>query len=148
MRVDRAALSDVAALVECFAAFRREVPAVADAPFCPRASAEMVAGLIGSPRGFVGVVRDPAADEVAAVLIGAVGPYPFAPVLAADELFFYVRPAWRGGPAALRLVRAYVDFARAHGAALAGLTSTGKSCAPLYARCGFAPVETKFARVF
>lgn len=146
LRVDAARAGDVPALVDMVAEFRAEVAAVSSVPFDAGHTADLLGGLIASPSGFVGVVRNRATAPVGC-LVAAVGDYPFAPVAAADELIFYIAPEWRGGRAALDLLASYEAWAVSVGAVVMGLTYTGKACGALYRRAGFVPVEHKFIKM-
>lgn len=70
----------------------------------------------------------------------------------ASEDAFYVAPDHRGGFAAVKLLRAYEEWAGAHGAAFADLTVTSgireDRTATLYDRLGFTQCGGIFRRIF
>lgn len=74
-------------------------------------------------------------DQLIAAIFGSINPTYFGPSLVATEDALYVDPAYRGSFAALRIVRAYLNWAKENGAARAVITpSTGINEA---SACGF-----------
>ena len=72
---------------------------------------------------------------------------PLAPVRVAQELVFWIDPAHRGR-AALGMIGAYEDWARAEGCAAAGLSSLDDPrVARLFSFAGFNPAENKFLKM-
>jgi len=72
---------------------------------------------------------------------------PWSPVAAASELGMWVAPECRGSFAALRMMRAYVAWAKGLGCIRATMTALpGRSLDKLYARCGFEPDEINYMR--
>jgi RimJ/RimL family protein N-acetyltransferase len=82
-----------------------------------------------------------------AMLIGAIVGTWFAPTtLVASELAWWVEPEARGTPIAVRLVRAYEEWARENGASMAAMSSLdaceGERVGTMLARLGYDRAET------
>jgi GNAT superfamily N-acetyltransferase len=84
-------------------------------------------------------------DGVAGVLAAHVYQHPLAPVLAADELMWWIDPAHRGR-GALAMLAAYEDWARGKGCALIGMATPpdDERAAAIYRRTGYAPAGAHF----
>jgi hypothetical protein len=80
------------------------------------------------------------------MMLAAAQPYAFAPVLAAEEIAWWIDPRHRG-PWAARMLDRFEAWAAAIGAGITGLSDTGKSAAVLYHRRGYAPAERTYFRI-
>lgn len=117
-----------------------------DMPFDPgHARAALRAHLAAPDR--LTLVAEGAPGEAIGMLLAAVSVSPLAPVRLAQEIAFWVVPARRGGPAALRLLSAYEAWARDMRCDRVSLVAL-PSCAAgrLYRRRGFAPAETVYQK--
>ncbi|NGN45187.1 GNAT family N-acetyltransferase [Mesorhizobium sp. CGMCC 1.15528] len=81
------------------------------------------------------------------VLAAQAGAHPFGPFKVATEIMWWIEPAHRGR-AALRMIGAYEDWARAQGCAFANLVGLGSEpvTTNLYERCGYAAAERHFMK--
>lgn len=130
--------ADVEAVVSMLGRLRTELSLAV--PFSPASARQLVRDLADSANGLVLVSG--AAGSPQGMLIAAAQPYAFAPVLAAEEIAWWVEPEQRGhaGPA---MLDAFEKWAIGIGATLIGVSDTGKSAAALYRRRGFRPAERK-----
>lgn len=129
--------ADVPALVRMAQAFHAHAKPGLD--FDP-AKAERVAHmLIGSPQAFVRVLDRDGAPR--GMLIAVLSENLFGPGLVAQELAWWVDPDARGGADALRMIRAYLAWAEARGAALRNLASLDARTARVYRALGATPSE-------
>ena len=127
------------ACVEMVARFQAE--SLPDAPTCHGATvAQTVRGLIASARGYAAVLD---LDGPEGLLLAHAAPSPWAPVLAAEELVWWIAPA-RRGRWAIRMLDDLEAWARSCGAGVLGLSSTGRDIGPLYARRGALCCETRW----
>lgn len=112
-------------------------------PFHAATARRLVEGLAASDRGLV-LILDRGVH--AGVLLASAQPYAFAPVLAAEEIAWWIAPDARGRWARAMLAR-FEAWAVERGAALLGVSDTGKPAGHFYARHGFAPGERKHFKV-
>lgn len=106
--------SDIPRLVELGAVMHAESPRFRDFTYQPQRVADMVAWLLDSPQGMVLVAEH--ADGIVGGLMAIAMPHYACDLIQASDLAFFVHPDYRGGTAALRLVRGYLDWARGIGA--------------------------------
>jgi GNAT superfamily N-acetyltransferase len=119
-----------------------KLPVPFDAAWADRS----LAGHMDRPDGLA-LVLDLGA-EPCGMLIGAQIMSPLAPVRVANELVFWIDPPARGRWAT-SMIRAYEDWARGQGCAMASLATVAtKSAGRLYERCGYAPAEHHFMKAF
>lgn len=76
------------------------------------------------------------------MLIAAVTPSLFGPGRIAVEAAFWIDPEARGGPGALRLLRAYRAWAETRDVTVIGMVSRDARTAAMYRRLGMVPAET------
>lgn len=77
-------------------------------------------------------------------LMAHCAPHPFWPVMVAQELAWWVTPAYRGR-GALKLLDAYEQWAKEKGCALVGMAHLGdERLTHLYERRGYQKIETSF----
>ena len=100
-------------------------------------------GLLSSDRGLVAVIEED--GEVVGCMISAIGETPFAPILVAEEIMWWVKPESRG-PESLKMLDVYEAWAAGMGAKIVGLSFFGKRAPAEYKKRGFSPVEQKFAK--
>ena len=101
-------------------------------------------GLISSPDlGFVAIIE--ADGEPVGCLIAAAAQSPFAPIVVAEEVMWWVDPDHRG-PESLSMLDVYEAWAVDIGAKIVGLSSFGKRPPAEYKKRGFSPVEQKHAK--
>jgi len=137
--IRQAVQADVPACVEMVQRFQTKV--LPDAPACHAGTvAQTVRNLIGAARGYVGVLD---LDGPQGVLLAHAAPSPWAPVLAAEELVWWIAPA-RRGRCALRMLDDLEAWARGVGADVLGLSSTGRDIGAIYARRGAVQCETRW----
>jgi GNAT superfamily N-acetyltransferase len=86
-------------------------------------------------------------DGPAGVLAAHAYLHPLAPVLAADELMWWVAPKHRG-LAAMRMLSAYEDWARSRGCVLIGIATppSDERAVALYRRRGFSAAGAHFSK--
>lgn len=109
-------------------------------------TAAFLRDLIAMPNGFVQVTESD--GVVVGVFAGAFFPHFFSDDLMATDMALFLHSDHRGGKDAARLLRAYAEWAMAHGVKriVAGVT-TGLCpvrAAKLYALAGFAPIGGVF----
>lgn len=80
------------------------------------------------------------------MLLAHMGVHPFTGSAFADELVLWVDPAHRGR-LGIKLMTAYEDWAWNMGAVMVGLADYTGRAGPFYARRGYAPIETHYARM-
>lgn len=82
------------------------------------------------------------------VLLAAAQQHPFADVRYAMETVWWVDPEVRGGSTALRMLRAYEDWAREQGCAFIQMAAlaTFPRAGMIYERCGYKPTETHYMK--
>ena len=97
----------------------------------------------GSGKGFACVLEVDGA-AVGCLLAGA-SPSPFAPILVADEVLWWVEPEHRSGDS-LKMLDLYEGWAEGIGAKIVGLSFFGGKVPAEYKRRGYAPGERKFAK--
>lgn len=137
--IRQATEADVPACVEMVARFQAEV--LPDAPACHAGTvAQTLRGLIASPRGYAAVLE---LEGPRGLLLAHAAPSPWAPVLAAEELVWWIAPE-RRGRWALRMLDDVEAWARDLGAGVLGLSSTGRDIGALYARRGALRCETRW----
>lgn len=131
---------DIGRLIEMTDALRSEVAPTA--PFDPEYTKATFVQYMENQWNLV-LVLD--LGLVQGMLVAVAQRYPFAPILAADEVMWYVEPENRGHWRDEFLV-AYEEWCRKIGAKLLGLNTTGKDAGPLYERQGCVRGETKYYR--
>lgn len=86
--------------------------------------------------------------EIVGMIGAIVGPYEFGDELIANDMLVYVSIEHRGSMAFIRMIKAYVFWAKEQGAALIFLAQTTginqELVASLYQRLGFKPVGGQF----
>lgn len=109
----------------------------------PDQMAQTARGLIGMDTGCVLVGDDGGS------LIGMIGMIVFTHHISgqrvAGEVFWWVEPEKRG-VSGIRLLKAAEAWAKAHGAATVQMTAPTLAVGDMYARLGYAPVETLYQR--
>lgn len=139
--------SDVAALVDLAEQMHAE-SRFAFMPFCAGRVAEMMSIAVMSPAGFARVIEQD--GQIIGAMAGQIGPHIFSEALVAWEYGIFVKPEHRGGMAAVRLVKAFEDWAVGMGASLIDIgISTGihtERTGRLYQRLGFSPVGVLFSK--
>lgn len=77
------------------------------------------------------------------------GVHVYAPCQIANEIMFWIDPEYRGGSAAVKLIRAYEAWAKSRGCMVCELVGLGNdpSVGNLYARLGYSPAEKHFLKV-
>ncbi|MFP4275520.1 MAG: hypothetical protein ACLFRU_10895 [Paracoccaceae bacterium] len=137
--IRQAVEADVPACVEMVSRFQAEV--LPDAPSCHAGTvAQTVRGLMASARGHAALLD---LDGPQGLLLAHAAPSPWAPVLAAEELVWWIAPD-RRGRWALRMLDDLEAWARGIGAGVLGLSSTGRDLGPIYARRGAVQCETRW----
>lgn len=114
-------------------------------PYCPTSAEASIRGLLAS--GFV-VLAVEAGRPIGMIGVAVVPLFFNFSATMAQELMWWVDQDQRGGGAAMRLIRAAEDEARARGAVrlhMARLANSPPHLAPLYDRLGYRPSE--FAHV-
>lgn len=119
-------------------------PLVADAT-----EASLIAILLAvldlGERGCLFVAED-RTGQIVGGIAAVEAPEPITHTLYADELCWWMEPAHRGGPAAIRLKRAFEDWADARGLGAKMFAPAGSDIGILYERTGYAPIETVYYR--
>lgn len=137
--IRQAVEADVPACVEMVRALHAE--SLPDAPPCHAGTvAQTVRGLIASTRGHAALLD---LDGPQGLMLAHASPSPWWPVLAAQELIWWIAPAHRG-PWARRMLDDLEAWARGIGAGVLGLSSTGRDIGALYARRGAVRCETSW----
>jgi len=145
MIVRRASMLDMEALIRMGTQFLAYAP---QGKHFAINESEMVASwtrLLSSPQVVVFVGdRD---GTACAMLVGVVGSMWFAPsVLMASELAWWVEPEVRGSPIAIRLIRAYEQWATESGASFIAMASLSLDSGPdvgrLLKKLGYTQAET------
>lgn len=141
-----ATLIDVPAMVDLGQAMHAESPRFSVLPWNGAKLRALIETLIAQPEGLALVaVRD---GVVIGGFLGMAVPHFASDALVSCDVALYVAQDRRGGMAAARLLRAYVQWAKARGAVLiqAGIT-TGvnlKATSRLFASVGFEPAGNLF----
>mgnify|MGYP006201867671 CR=1 FL=1 len=128
-------------------ALARDFHAASGVPFAfdPARFSAIASGYITAPACLCLVLEVEGAPK--GVLMASASMLPFAPVLAATELIFWVDPAHRGR-APRRMIAAYEDWARDQGCAMIGLSSLNDPrVARFYGAAGFAPCDNNFLKM-
>ena len=86
--------------------------------------------------------------QVVGMLIGLVTEHPFIKTRIATEVGFYVSPEQRGGRKALRLAKAFEEWAASKGAEdlVLGDVKTIKDLSGFYAKLGYSPTEGLYVK--
>lgn len=150
-----AVLEDVAEMVELGRAMHNESPRFQGADYDTDKVFDLVSGMIEGPNGFVAVVESPVMidsseqvnkhsiekKQIIGLMLGFVAEDYFGKSLTACDLALYVIPSHRCGFTAVRLVKAYQEWAKEKGARLTQLgISTGVNpgeTKDLYNKLGF-----------
>lgn len=112
--VRKATLKDVAALVALGAVMHAESPRFSRHPYMPERATATLQYLLGEETGCVFVAeRD---GSIVGMFVGVVVQHFACDFKEAGDLALFVHPDYRGGTAAARLVREYVNWAEAMGA--------------------------------
>lgn len=129
--------ADVPALVRMAQAFHAHAsPGLGFDPLKVERVAHM---MIGSPQVFAGVLDVDGAPR--GMLIAVLSENMFGPGYLAQELAWWVDPEARGGSGAMRLVRAYLRWAKGAGATIRNLASRDERTARVYRAMGARPSE-------
>jgi len=145
MIVRRASMLDMEALTRMGKQFLAYAPQGKHFDFNESELVEGWTRLLSSPQVVVFVGdRDGTAH---AMLVGVIGSMWFAPkVLMASELAWWVEPEVRGSPIAIRLIRAYEQWAKESGAKFIAMASlsldTGPDVGRLLKKLGYVQAET------
>lgn len=83
--------------------------------------------------------------EALGVLLAIASGSPFASIITAEEIVWWVDPKARGRDT-LSMLGAYEDWADEIGAKIVGLSYFGDRSPKLYARRGYVPAERKFVK--
>jgi GNAT superfamily N-acetyltransferase len=140
--IRKAVLADRPAIVR----MARDFHAAANMPVAfDAAYAAAVAGAYIADADKLCLVLD--RDGPAGVLAAHAYAHLLAPVLAADELMWWVDPGHRG-LAAMRMLSAYEDWARSRGCALIGIATppSDDRAAALYRRRGYSAAGAHFSK--
>lgn len=113
--IRRATEADFARLVDLGAVMHSESPRFRDFTYQPARVLDMLAWLCDSPQGLVLVAEQPLEGLIGGLMAMAM-PHYACDLVQASDLAFFVHPEFRGGSAALRLVRGYLAWAREIGA--------------------------------
>ena len=113
-------------------------------PFDTMYAAVVAQSYIADPDKLCLVLDD---DAPVGVLAASVYRHPLAPVLAADELIWWIDPEHRGR-AALEMLSAYEAWARSKGCTVIGMATPpgDERAAIIYRRRGFAAVGSHFIK--
>jgi GNAT superfamily N-acetyltransferase len=128
-------------------ALARDFHAAASVPFGFDAAyfSQQAAAMIAVPRCLCLVLEVDGALQ--GVLLASVAPLPFAPVLTAKEVMFWVSPEHRGR-APRQMVKAYAAWAEEQGCMMIGLSSLNDPrVARFYSSLGFSPCDTNFLKM-
>jgi GNAT superfamily N-acetyltransferase len=108
-------LDDIPRMVDLGAVMHSESPRFRDFAYQPARVGEMMEWLMGSPQGLVLVAEQPLEGVIGGIMAITM-PHYACELVQANDLALFVHPEFRGGSAALRLVRGYLDWARDMGA--------------------------------
>lgn len=125
----------------------RDFHAASGIPFAfnPAHASRAAQDYIEDPRKLCLILE--ANGAVRGVLAASWAVSPLSPVRIAQELVFWIDPAHRGRHA-LRMIRAYEDWAKSEGCAAAGLSGLNDPrVARLFSFAGFDPAENKFLKM-
>lgn len=106
---------DIPRLVDLGAVMHSESPRFRDFAYQRERVVSMIEWLMGSPQGLV-LVADQQFEGVIGGIMAMTMPHYACELVQASDLALFVHPEFRGGSAALRLVRGYLDWARDMGA--------------------------------
>ena len=140
MTIRKATPDDIPRLMVMGEQFAKYAPF--DVEFSPEGAAAFVAGLME-----IGLVLVAEQDgEILGGILGALTPMWYSPSnLMASELAWWVAPEHRGGRAALQLLRAFEDWAKASGAKVITMSDLriGEDypAGPLFERMGYRVLE-------
>lgn len=120
--VRNATAGDIPALIELGTRMYLESRYSQNSPFDADKCAELARSLINSPAGCVLVAEKD--DQVIGWLGGGIAEQWFSRQLMAFEYGLFIAPEYRGGSAGPRLARAFIGWAKDHGAALINMGIT------------------------
>lgn len=106
-----AVATDVSRLVDLGAVMHSESPRFRDFTYQPARVEAMLEWLMASPQGLV-LVADQQFEGVIGGIMAMCMPHYACELVQASDLALFIHPEFRGGSAALRLVRGYLDWAR------------------------------------
>ncbi|BDG86578.1 GNAT family N-acetyltransferase [Citrobacter koseri] len=136
--VRNATVGDIPALIELGTRMYLESRYSQNSPFDADKCAELARSLINNPAGCVLVAEKD--DQVIGWLGGGIAEQWFSRQLMAFEYGLFIAPEHRGGSAGPRLARAFIGWAKDHGAALINMgITTGvheERTGELYSRLG------------
>ncbi len=138
--IRRAALLDRPALIGLARQFHAAVPQFAALPFSAAQTARVAH--VAITQG-VALVLD--LEGLRGALVALLQPAPFSEAVVAQEVAFFIEPAWRGRWA-VPMIRAYEEAARAKGAVRVGLACLDDQTALVFERLGYTRAETIMAR--
>lgn len=149
MLVRPAVLDDIPAYMELAAAFVATTPVSGFIPFDPDGTAAFVAGALDNPDMLVLVADDE--GEIVGITAALAYPMYFNPnKLVAQELWWYLSPSARGGPAGKLLFQTIEKWAKTKGAEAMFMIALADervdTMAKVYKRSGYAPVERIYAK--
>lgn len=113
--IRNATREDLPALVDLSRQMVQESPRYSRLTFAPWKLEHLLGALIDSPDGFV-MVAD-LEGELVGVMAAMVSDHWMAVERMASDFGLFILPGYRGGTSAMRMVRAYLEWARARGAA-------------------------------
>jgi GNAT superfamily N-acetyltransferase len=148
MRVRAATEGDSAAVIALGRAFHAESDHI-HIPFDGAVFGRYLDRFRADPVNALYLVAEEESDgAVAGFFIATLQPLVFTRALAASQQLMFVRPEARRGSAALRFMRAYLEWARARNVLFADLPDTGgiADLQPLAARFGFDRLGTLYRR--
>jgi len=116
-------------------------------PFDKDKTAQSISQVINNPDGIVFVWEDDSGDIVGAILALIIEPF-LSRIKQAHEMAWFVEKESRGKGGAIKLVKALVDWAEAHGAEelIMGDIHTLQDLGPLYSRLGFTLSEKLYTK--
>ncbi|HFZ1111755.1 TPA: N-acetyltransferase family protein [Citrobacter koseri] len=136
--VRNATVGDIPALIELGTRMYLESRYSQNSPFDADKCAELARSLINNPAGCVLVAEKD--NQVIGWLGGGIAEQWFSRQLMAFEYGLFIAPEYRGGSAGPRLARAFIGWAKDHGAALINMgITTGvheERTGELYSRLG------------
>jgi GNAT superfamily N-acetyltransferase len=140
--IRRATADDAGRLVEMGQRFVAETEYSGLISAKPECLAQTVASVLENPNGVVLVSGSDA--SVTGMIAMLAYNHPFSGERTAFEVVWWVEPESRGD--GVRLLRAAEDWAKEQGATAVQMVAPNERVGALYARLGYAPVETSFQR--
>lgn len=139
-----ATVDDASSIVALAQRFIRETPYSAQMPENPQQLRAFVNLLLEHEDGELFVAERGGA--VVGLIALWVFLHPYSGERMASELVWWVNPEQRGGSLGVRLLKRAEMWAREHGAAVLQMIAPNDKVAGFYQACGFAFVESSYAR--